>query len=263
MNQNNLIYGVVVNGMIYSNRIESKLRKPFDNGIYEINMSHDDFLDTISPANLEDARKYFRKASKITVIRGISFHDGIIPENPISYKKFPIKVTDATYDEFEEIEVAIIKNVCYFIQTVSSDKTYALMDLNQALNEKDSKKYPDISKVKGITPEVRIAYTFHLLEKRKKEMEEPIEVIKSIMSNSGAEIEFVKKNNRGFEVQWSANGHTINTILDNNFRVSEAGFCTSGYDNTQSAGSIVNLLKDYSDKRVSRGDYVNVTRTIK
>ncbi|MEY2701484.1 MAG: hypothetical protein RLY43_104 [Bacteroidota bacterium] len=263
MEKDNLIYGVVVNGMLYSNKIETKLRKQFDNGIYEINMSHDNFIDTLSPASLDDARRYFRKASKISVIRGISFHDGIIPENPVAYKKFPIKVTDATYDELEEIEVAIIKNVCYFIQAVCSDKTYTLMDLNQALNDKDNKVYPDINKIKGITPEVRIAYTFHLLEKRKKEMEEPIEVIKSLMATNGAEIEFVKKNNRGFEVQWSANGHTINTLLDKNFRVTEAGFCTSGYDSTQSAGSIVNLLKDYSDRRVSSRDYVNVTRTVK
>lgn len=259
--QNNLIYGVVVGNIFYSNKMEGKLKNPIDNGIYSMDMGVCDFLETISPANIDDARKFFKKASKITIIRGISFHDGIIPENTISYSKIPIKVNNPPFDEFEEVEVVVVRDkVCCYVQSLSTVKAYPLMELRQAL---DSKEIVDVTKIKDVTPEMRIVYAFHTIEKKKKEDEEPIAFIKRNMMSCGATVEFVKKNNKGYEVQWEANGYVINTQLDKHFRVEHAGFCTSGYDQTQSVGSVVHLLKDYADRRVSRGDYVNITRTTK
>jgi len=49
---NDLIYGVVHKRMLYSNRIELRLRKPIDNGIYSMDMSADDFQETLAPANI-------------------------------------------------------------------------------------------------------------------------------------------------------------------------------------------------------------------
>lgn len=265
MEPSNTIFGVVIANFLYSNRMEVKLSGKHDNGIYSLDMDADDFLETLSPANLNDARKFFRKASKIVVIQGVSFHDGIIPNNPIAYPKVPIKVIDATYDEFEEIEVVVVKGKVYYIQNFNSDKTYALLDLKEAFN---SKKNVDLNTFKGITPEIRLVYMFHVLERQqeeaeklKKEQEKPINFVANMMTQSGAKVEFVKKNNLGFEVQWESNGYTINTQLDKNFKVLEAGFCTSHNDSTQSATSIVRVLQDYATKRVSRNDHVNVTRT--
>lgn len=270
--ESNNIYGIVVNGILYSNRMELKLRRERPNGIYSIDMLSDDFQESIFPANIEDARKFFQKASKVQVIRGISFHDGIIPENPVSFEKIPIKVIDATYDEFEEIEVAIVRGkVCYYIQTISTDKAYVLMDLQQIIESNTS---TDISGTKGVTPEIRIAFTFHMIEamerkrkeleeKKRKEMEEPTNAIKAMMEESGAKVEFVKVLNTGYEVQWESSGYRINTKLDKKFRVMEAGFCTSRNDKTQSARSVAHLLKDYAERRVSRGDYVNITRVVR
>ena len=251
-----LIFGVVVNHILYSNRIE--LKTAMDNGIYSLDMSQDDFPSTIAPANIEDARKYFAKASKVNVIRGIAFHDGIIPENPVSYPKLPIKVIDATYEDFEEVEVAIVKGkVCYYLQTVSTSKAYILMDLKENL---DKKKPVNIDMIKGVTPEMRMVYTFHFLEKenerKRKEMLEPVNAIKTVMAGTGAMVKSVKKNNQGFEVVWSFGNNTINSLLDKNFRVISAGFCVSGHDRTQSARSVVNLLKDY----VQEGSRINLTR---
>jgi hypothetical protein len=260
------IYGVVVKNTFYSNRMEFKVNQ--DNGIYSMDMSQDEFRETIAPANIEDARKFFGKASKIVIVRGISFHDGLIPENPIAYNKIPLKVIDATYDEFEEVEVAIVRGkVCYFLQTVSTAKAYPLLDLKERLEAKDVwvktklvQKSHNIDDIKGVTPEMRIVYTFHLLEKKKKEMEEPVNAIKTIMTNSGAEVHSVKKVNRGYEVVWSGSGWKMNTLLDNNYRVLEAGFCVSGHDRTQSASSVVKLLEDY----VSDGhSYVHHTRVVR
>ena len=254
----NLIYGVVFKNVLYSNRIEIRLEKKMDNGIYSMDMDNDDFIETLESANLNDAVKFFRKSSKINVIKGISFHDGIIPDNPVSFTKIPVKVDDATYDEFEEVEIVSIRDkVSYFVQTLSSDKAYALMDLKDAFN---SKKKIVLDSIKGLTPAMRIVYMFHLIERQKKELEEPVALVKKLMEDNGAKVQFVRKNNLGFEVQWEAGGYTINTQLDKKFKVMESGFCTSGYDHTQSASSVVNLLKDYAERRVSRGDFVNITR---
>lgn len=255
MADKNLIYGVIVDNFLYSNRMEFRLRKNLPNGIYSINMSSDDFHETLEPANIEDARKYFSNASKVLIIRGISFHDGVVPENPVVYDKIPIKVIDATYDEFEEIEVAILRNkICYYIQTVSTKKLYTLMDLKEAVS---LEKITDVKNIKDVTPEMKIVYSFHILERKRKELEEPVNLIKSVMGASGAEVISVTKNNHGFEVVWKVGRNTIHTALDKQFRVSHGGFCMSGYDNTQTAGSIVNVLKDY----VKDGSYIHITRT--
>lgn len=254
-----LVYGVIANGIWYSNRSEFSMRG-VNNGIYSMDMGEDDFRDSLVSANIEDARKFFSKASKIKLIRGISFHDGIIPENPVKYDKLPIKVEDPTYDEFEEIEVAQLKGkLCYFMQVVCGQKSYALMDVKEAFEAKKN-----LDNIKDVTPEMRIVYTFHWLERKReeirKELLEPQQVIRRIMEEAGATIEHVKKNNRGFEVQWTSAGHTINTQLDKNYRVSEAGFCVSNWDGTQSARSLVHVLNDYTTDGIS---YVHKTRTVR
>jgi len=254
-----LIYGVVANGKWYSNRMECNMRG-VSNGIYSMDMEEDDFRETLTAANIDDARKFFSKASKIRVLRGISFHDGIIPENPVKFKTLPLKVADPTYDEFEEVEVAILKGkVCYFLQVVYGEKSYALMDVKEAFENKKS-----LDGIKGITPEMRVVYTFHWVERRqeeiKKEMLEPQNAIKRIMGEGGAKVDFVRKNNNGFEVQWDMDGYTINTQLDKEYRVVEAGFCVSNWDGTQSARSLVNVLHDYTTDGES---YVHRTRTVK
>ena len=259
--ESNYIYGVVVSNIFYSNRMEFKTNQ--DNGIYSIDMSQDDFRDTISTANIENARNFFRKSSKIDIIRGISFHNGIVPENPIAYSKIPLNVIDATYDEFEEVEVALIRGkICYFLQTINTSKAYPILDIKQRFEEKDVfdgkkliKRSNNIDDIKGVTPEMRIVYILHLIERAKKEVEEPVNAIKRIMEESGAIVNSVKKTNRGFHIIWKCEGHTINTIVDKNFRVENAGFCTSGGDKSQSASSVVKLLKDY----VEEGSRIHLT----
>jgi hypothetical protein len=250
----NFIYGIILNGKFFSNRMEIKIHGDYGNGIYSMNMDEDDFVSTLSIADIEDARKFFKKASKIKLLKGVSFHDGIIPENPVKYKQIPIKVIDPIYDEFEEVEVVSIKDkFFYFIQILYGQKSYALMDLKEAF---ESEKKVDISKIKDLTPEMKIAYTFLMLEKKKEEKKEPVEFITNLMKETGAVVNHIKEGNRGFEVSWTFGSNTINTFLDKNYRVIEAGFCVSGYDNTQSAQSVVNLLKDYQDQ----GDYIYLTR---
>ena len=257
----NEIFGIVIDNVFYSNRMEFKV-KDVMNGIYSVNTEQDDFKNSVNIADVDNAIKFFRKSSKIKVVRGITFHDGFIPENPVSFNKIPIKVLDATYDDYEEIEVAILPNsVCYFLRSISTVKAFPLIELRDSV-EKDTIKLKDI---KGVTPEMRIIYNFHLMEKKiiedekkRKEQLEPINAITNAMKIGGAEIHNIKKVNRGYEVTWSSEGYTLNTLLSNDYRVIEAGFCVSGYDKTQSSTSVVHLLKDY----VRQGDHIHKTRTI-
>ena len=262
----NFIYGLVIDGKFYSNRMFFPINHP--NGIYSMDMDKDDFKSTLTTSDIDDAVKFFRKASKIKVIRGIAFHDGIIPENPVSYPSIPLKVKDATYDDFEEVEVAILQNgPCYFLRIVSTEKAFPLLEIKEALENRTS-----VEQIKGVSPDIRIAYTFSFIErerqkieeerakaaeKRKKDLENPTNYIKAVMEESGATVHNVKKVNRGFEVNWTVVGQRINSLFDVNFRVIEAGFCTTGHDRTQSAASVAKLLQDYVKER----QHFSITRT--
>ena len=91
--------------------------------------------------------------------------------------------------------------------------------------------------------------------KRRKEMEEPINAIKMMMTEVGAVVKRVKQTNRGYEVVWSAAGHSLTTLLDKNFKVSNAGYCVNGHDRVLSPKSIVNVLKD----GVREGQHIHYT----
>jgi len=144
--------------------MEFKTAPTVANGIYALDMTKDDFKESMAPADIDSAVRFFRKASKIKVIKGIGFHDGIIPENPIAYRQIPIRVIDATYDDFEEVEVAMLQNgVCYFIRIVNTDKAYPLMDVKTAFEEEKG-----IENVKGVSPEIHVIYTFHVLEREQE-----------------------------------------------------------------------------------------------
>lgn len=256
-------HGVVFNNIFYSDRMERKLPKNTSNGIYSMDMSQDDFVRALSPANIVDAVKSFRNSSRMRVVRGIGFHDRIVPENPVKYSRIPFRVHDAVYDEFDEIEVVILRTgLCYFIQIVETEKMFTLIELKDALDNDTS-----IDDIKGVSPEMRIVYTFHILEKeqgkrreaqeqRRRALEVPVNAIRHIMEGTGAVVRDVRKTNRGFDVSWEMHGHEISTLLGPDFRVIEGGFCMSGYDNTQSVRSVVNVLDDY----VQQGDYIHRTR---
>ncbi len=273
-----LIYGAISDNIFYSNRMELKLKGLYANGIYSMDMDRDDFVNSIEVANIEDARTYFKKASNIKLVRGITLNDGIIPENPIQYKRIPIKVKDPTWDNFEEFEIVQIKGVFYPLQSISTSRSYALMDVQELINNKN---YDGVSHIKNMTPEIRVAYTFMVVSIRLDEQKriaeeqmklalelkeqqrindlEPMNFLRRVLEETGAVVSSIKKVNRGFEVLWSSEGETINTLFDRNYSVIEAGFCVSGYDTTQSAQSVANLLHRY----VQDGDHIHRTRTVR
>ena len=260
----NLVYGIVLNGTFYSNRMERRLHRQINNGIYVMDMDCDNFETSLDPADITEATKFFRRRSKLQVIRGISYHDGFVPQNPVKYPRVPIRVQDAVYDEWEEIETVTLRNgICYFLQIVETQNMFAIMDAREAFENETS-----IEDVKGATPEIRVVYMLHAIERerqrlivererKKKELEIPINAIRHMMETNGALVNEVRKVNLGYEVSWEMHGHRIQTLLGNDYEVIYGGFCMTGHDKTQSAQSLVNVLDDY----VHDGDYVHITRT--
>jgi len=244
------------------------------NGIYCVDMEQDDFMQSFAPANIEDAIRAFRKMVKINVIRGVSFHDGIVPENPVAYQHIPIRVLEPECEEYEEIEVAVFKDHCFFLRSVVTDKSFALMDARAAVEDGESMDH-----INGMTPEIRIVASLHLMEieeeRLRQEMEqreferqaeadrqqrllaEPARAIRAALEFGGATVYSVKRSGNYFEALWECAGHRISTLVDRSLHVVQGGFCMSGYDDTQSARSIPRVLQRYVDQ----GDYIHLTRT--
>lgn len=238
-------------GVFHGNRISKKLKGVRD-GIYSLDGSADDMWATLAPADILGAVKAFRQYSNFSVVRGISFHDGIVPDNPVAFSRIPIPVKCGNFDEYTAIEVAMGKFGCVYLQDVDSLDAYVLMEVATTTKSGGG------TTIKGLTPAIRLVRGFHILEKRRKEESEPANLIKSTMRDSGAEVLEVKKRPSGWEVLWRMMEHTISTVLDRNFRVVEAGFCTSGGDRSQTARSVPHLLKSYVDE----GSRIYKTRSV-
>lgn len=262
-----LIYGVVVENIFYSGRMARNLDSCIPNGIYSMDMSVDNFESSLTPADIMVASKAFRKYNTMEVIRGVTFKDCIVPSNPVIYPSIPLKVIDATYDDFEEVDVIkFSKSGYYFLQSVETQQAYALMDLKAGLEVKPNK---EPSSYKGASPEAKIAYVLHLAEIKaeedrlkqeeanivRKEQQKPIDAIRSMMVEVGADVHSIKQTNRGFEVSWGLSGHRLTTIFDKDLKVANAGYCINGNDRILSGRSIVNLLKD----GIKQGEHIHLT----
>lgn len=246
---NTYVFGIVVNNIFYSSRIEKSVN--VENGIYCVDMEQDDFMSTLQLADIEDALKYFKKSDRFSILRGVGWNSAIVPENPVKFNQIPINVIDAQFENFDFVEIIKIKNIHYFLQILFNDKTFALDEIKEIVEKEGSV----ISGLKNITPEMRIAFSFYLIEKKKREKIASVDHIKASMENCGATNVVVTKNNNGYTVKWTLRGHRITTLLNKSFSVTNAGFCVSGYDRTQHLDSVARLLEDYVDE----GSYIHRT----
>lgn len=249
--------------------MDLNLNKYFDStiedGIYQINMDVDDFITTLEIADIENAVNYFRKSSNFEIIRGISYKSGFIPKNPVAYKKVPIEVHDANFDDFEEIDVLRRKDLYYYLRSVDTNNAYPLMEAKEVREKMEREENINIDfDAKEMTPEIKLALVLSKMDvvsnikfkEEAKKKESPEEYIKDVLRSCGAEIISSSVKNYGIEVVWSYENNQINSLFSNELSVLEAGFCVSGYDKTQSAHSVVNLMKEYVDN----GDYIYKTR---
>jgi hypothetical protein len=261
-----LIYGIVLKNTFYSNNAKYRLSN-VDDGIYAIDIMADNIVDSIVPADMNEFEKYVKTSAKMNFIYGISFKDGFVPLNIIKWKNhnLPIKLSNTVSDDWEIIKILHIyhENIFFYIENSMNNLSMKLLELKEIFDENKS-----LNDIKGVTPEMRFIFSLHLFAKAQEEIEfqklkeeeyrQTAEGrIKTIIERSqGQLISFKEHINRGYEINWTAKGETINTLVNYQFAVIEAGFCVSGYDKTQSLSSVVNLLKDYKEE----GSHINKTR---
>ena len=125
--------------------------------------------------------------------------------------------------------------------------------------------------IKGLTPELRYVYLVLRLqrdnyraleelkklklskeekEKRLQEFQEtlPGRILKTVEEAGGKLIRWNKQGTDKVVVVWKSGGQTVNSLIDLDFRVLEAGYCLSGEDKRHSLGSIVPLAQIFKEQ---------------
>lgn len=259
---NSYTYGVVVGKTFFSDRI--KRRVEVENGIYSLDKTADNLWSTLALADITEATKFFRRNNRFLVVRGVSFHNGFVPDNPVRFPKIPISVIDGQFEEFEYIETIIGEFGCYYLQSLATQETYSLIEIKECFEKNTS-----TTGLKNLTPPMRVVYSFHCIEQLKIQQKklakeqaerekEPINVIRKRLEESGATVISIKAKRNGFEVVWELEDETINSLVSMDYRIIEAGFCTSGGDRSQSITSVPNLLKTYKED----GSWIHKTRSV-
>ena len=256
-----IIYGFVVNNVFYSENMKAKLKTPRATGIYQLDLNHPEYTEGIEFADVARFRKYIKKSKKIVSLTAFTFHKGFIPLDYVKWMKkgfiIPMPLLNPeSCNEWQVIRVYYIKrhNVFIFGEWLTNPLQITLFDIKDQFTGGFG-----IEKFRGVTPEMRILYSLHSLEKIKRFEELKrlrVEEFKktltgrlkiAIESAGGKYIDHKVRNHGVIDVSWECMGEHIITMLDKDLNVESVGFCVSGYDNTQSLGSAVNLLQQYKD----------------
>lgn len=259
----NKIFGIAYNNRLVSNRMNTLLENNVEDGVYCLDMDVDDFMSTLEIANIDEARNFFKKSSKVEIIQGVAYKNGIIPKNPVKYNQLPVTVINPIFEDFDEVEIVKIKGKYFYFQTLMTQNSYMLMDLKSAIDEMIEKKeiQKDVLKnIQGVSPEAKMTYSFIFMnlvqEIEKNKTKEPEEYFKYVFEKCNSVVESVKEKNTGYEVIWECMGFRINSMFSKDYKVLEAGFCVSGEDRKHSISSLANLLQDYNNE----GSHIYKTR---
>jgi hypothetical protein len=256
-----IIHGVVIDNVFYSNATKLK-NVNVQNGFYNLDIENDLPVSTIKPTFPDELDAFVRKSKSMWYVNGYSFKNGFIPENVMAWKKYtlPIYVNLTMANEWEHIKVLFISpaNLFVYVTTLQNQLSFILFELQEAFNLDRS-----ANTVKGATPEMKMIYTFHNMEKIKLLQSEKLKTIEGklayIIEQSGGKLVSYKEiTGIGYQIIWQSAGEKIETVIDKDFKVIEAGFCVSGYDNTQSMSSVVKVLNDYKHE----GARIVKTRTV-
>jgi hypothetical protein len=205
--------------------------------------------------------------SKKYIIKGYTYNNNIIFQNfDVGQRKLGANVFAPLLlnmlPTFSSIEAIIWedKNIYYYKPNYTDMLIYRLKQAcTDSLN---------IESFKGMTPELKILYLFHSLEKERiKEEQERIKrrhdkekFLKTLpgrlaltFARVGATITNYSLAGDRVTVDWQFDDGSgkFNSVLDSDtFRVIEAGFCLSGDDKRHSATSMIELAKSYNEENV-------------
>lgn len=165
-----------------------------------------------------------------------------------------------TLTTFNPVQAVVWEdNKCYFYKP-----NYTQVFIYELRNYITEDGNIDITGLSGVTPEQKTLLLFHAIElqNQKKLQEqlayqEKIEELKQSIEGRlfiafnqvGAKIEKYQLRNNMIEVEWKIKGATkiFNSLIDENFKVIEAGYCMSGDDKQHSVSSLVLTAQDYEE----------------
>ena len=135
----------------------------------------------------------------------------------------------------------------------------------------------DLSKVRGVTPEIRYYYILSNLQResvrfvadlsrfaiseseRNKRINDFqrsfVGSLVRVITESGATYKRHTKRGDGYLVEWEINGSTIKSIIHDDLRILDAGFCLSGDDELHTMNSIIHLARLFQEE-----SFLNITR---
>lgn len=267
--QETILYGLVYNNRFISNLTNIPIKAP--NGFYcvDIASSNPTVQQKLEPADIGKLKEFVKKSKYMQLVNGYSFGKSMITQNYIEWTKkgipLPVELKGSLAEDWEFVKAVYFpkQKMFYYLESVYIGLYAILFEVKEAFEN----RIP-LDTIKGITPEMRILYTFHCIQRLKNEEEikrlEMVNKLKTvegrlkyvIEQSGGRLLQYKEINGIGYEVIWQAFGEKINTVINYDFAVLEAGYCVSGYDKLQSMSSVVKLLHDYKDQN----DHIVITR---
>lgn len=270
-----LIYGIINKERFYSDNAEFNV-KNVEDGIYSLDVAADTY-PTFEVADMFEFERYIKNKPKMEFVIGYTFGaNQVIPIDYIRWQntpnisrleiRFPLTITNENIrlDEWQIGKFLYIptKKIFFFLEYVFNSLYEKLQDVRNYYN--DNKPLLDL---KEITPEMRLVYGFNQLEKLRieKELKKLKEAeykktvlgrIETIIKDSGGTFMSLKTYKNGYEIIWRMGTLNINTYMNKDFGIIEAGFCLNGGDRKHTLNSITKLLGDF----IEQGDRFSITR---
>jgi hypothetical protein len=228
-----------------------------EDGWYEVNIRGNDF-DIVTPI-------YDFNNCNLIKVRGYSYNNLFIFNNfDVAKRKWRYNIS-ATLNfnsapTFSAIEAIVWedKNVYYSQIDYSNYKIYELKSCFDSESP--------LENLKGITPELRHVFLFHVLEREslrqvleEKRLKESVPYrLKRSFEIAGAEMLDYSVTGKRIIVDWKIKngGQKFNSVLDSDtFKVIEAGYCMSNDDGRHNITSMIKTAELYDEDRL-----IHITR---
>ena len=209
--------------------------------------------------------------SELPMFRGIVYGNSIIPLN-FGSAKF-LGYEESTYVNFMNAELGMViivrrwEDGSLLFHKVDMSSKHQLMCIGVKGKAEKGELLDD---TKGITPEMRYFYVMLILDKQriekweeiaklelsKKEKEKRIAEFKATfagrlqeaVTNAGGKLVLFNVRGNKIDVKWIMRGEIFSSVIRQDLRVLELGFCAEGHDKDHSISSAIQLAKDFEER---------------
>ena len=252
----------VVDNTFQYMRKKYTLKEECADGWYIVELNGNDAI--VSAPFIPEIDIPFEEEHKKSIIKGYTYNNTIIFQNfDVGKRKAGHEISAPLYlnrvPTFSSIEAIIWEDKkLYYLKPSYND---ILIHQVQAMYESDG----DLLTIKRVTPELKMVYLFHNIEKQKiveeqerLQKEKDIEEFKKTLEGRlilafnrvGAKILKYSISGNRITVDWEMEGSSqqFNSVIEaDSFRVIEAGYCMSGHDREHTVHSMVKLAESYDE----------------